>query len=501
MNVLITILCATATMSGLNSAVCAAVMAAMSVVAVIHIIKSGTGLSTAMLALFALFLLSYAVPVIFFDADIIYMMREHIKIIYLLIPFVFADKRRYMIYGLFIGAVAESIIGILAYGGILSFFNWVQIIDETAHMQSTIGYANTTCMITLSGVFTGLYLRHHHKDNKELFAILSVICLIASFMTKSRMGLACGAVAAMVYYSIKNRKVLIFSAITIAICIIAVTAILISGNEQILLGSTLVSRFIYWQDAWSVFMSNPLGIGAGTWDNLQYSVQSAEYAVRYIHNGYLQILLEAGIVGFIAFCAIMLYTIVQYIRKGIKDGFEELFMCAIMLAAHIFVDVDMSFASVYMIAGIVLCSANKKPHKYITLSVFSTVCIICVVSAAISLFSQSEDITLEVAQTRYNNSELSVADISNIVFITQERGSYEDMYLWSKRWVESAPRHQMAYEMHYLALNKMYNITGDIKYKTERKELYEKAEYINKTRNKLCVYLTQHSEIVLPDME
>lgn len=59
-------------------------------------------------------------------------------------------------------------------------------------------------------------------------------------------------------------------------------------------GGTFFARLLYWQDALPLIGSNPLGIGHLGWRSLQGSVQTGRYATAYLHNGLLQLALDAG---------------------------------------------------------------------------------------------------------------------------------------------------------------------------------------------------------------
>lgn len=45
------------------------------------------------------------------------------------------------------------------------------------------------------------------------------------------------------------------------------------------------------------------GMGGGGWSLLQHEYQSQEYFVRFIHNHYLQVLLDVGVIGFVLWMA------------------------------------------------------------------------------------------------------------------------------------------------------------------------------------------------------
>ena len=63
------------------------------------------------------------------------------------------------------------------------------------------------------------------------------------------------------------------------------------------------SRLSIWQDSLMIFKHHPLGIGMGNFRNIfpVYNVSNiSETKFLYAHNDYLQLLVEAGIPGFLA---------------------------------------------------------------------------------------------------------------------------------------------------------------------------------------------------------
>ena len=78
-------------------------------------------------------------------------------------------------------------------------------------------------------------------------------------------------------------------------------------------------RNVLWANAWHTFTQHPL-LGIGINSTLSYSLDQGELLARYIHNTYLEILSELGIVGFItyfSFCIMLLYTSLKLIKHKV----------------------------------------------------------------------------------------------------------------------------------------------------------------------------------------
>ena len=77
-----------------------------------------------------------------------------------------------------------------------------------------------------------------------------------------------------------------------------------------------IQRLVFFQDGMKLFRQSPiLGLGLGGFQNNVYSVQDFYYTTKYIHNHYIQALVDTGIIGFAAF-AVMLLLTVPALLKG-----------------------------------------------------------------------------------------------------------------------------------------------------------------------------------------
>jgi len=114
-------------------------------------------------------------------------------------------------------------------------------------------------------------------------------------------------------------------------------------------------RFELFRDATRVIKDYPLtGIGGGGWAAVYHGYQDQPYASREVHNHYLQVWIEAGIFGFIAFIGLWVSFALAFYRncsKG-KAGsqvwqyWSAAFIPAAALGAHSIIDWNFSMAAV-----------------------------------------------------------------------------------------------------------------------------------------------------------
>ncbi|NLY42906.1 MAG: O-antigen ligase family protein [Clostridiaceae bacterium] len=134
-----------------------------------------------------------------------------------------------------------------------------------------------------------------------------------------------------------------------------------------LMGSTFASRLVYMQDGLSIILKNPImGIGPGGWMERQFIYQTAQYFVRYVHNGFIQLALDAGVGALAVFIAIIVIFYVHIIRKYKKTHefyYFIILMIMTLIMLHSLLDIDMSFLSVNAIIAQCIAIAVEDQSK------------------------------------------------------------------------------------------------------------------------------------------
>lgn len=66
-------------------------------------------------------------------------------------------------------------------------------------------------------------------------------------------------------------------------------------------------RFVFFKDAWEIIKDYPVrGLGGHGWSSIYFKYQSAPYSTTEVHNHFLQVWIETGIIGFLFFLGIWL---------------------------------------------------------------------------------------------------------------------------------------------------------------------------------------------------
>lgn len=86
-----------------------------------------------------------------------------------------------------------------------------------------------------------------------------------------------------------------------------------------------IQRTVFFEDGMKLFKLSPVwGLGLGAFENASKSVQSFYYETKYVHNHYVQTLLETGIIGFILFVGIIVISAVAIWRCRRKESFHPM---------------------------------------------------------------------------------------------------------------------------------------------------------------------------------
>lgn len=118
--------------------------------------------------------------------------------------------------------------------------------------------------------------------------------------------------------------------------------------QGIWMDKNVLQRIELYQDGYKLWQKGILfGHGAGSFSYLQRSVQTYFYEIKYVHNQFLQCLVDLGIVGLFLFigCCILFMRALWMNRKNAKLEvlFASMFFIVIMI--HGLVDVDFNTAT------------------------------------------------------------------------------------------------------------------------------------------------------------
>ena len=132
------------------------------------------------------------------------------------------------------------------------------------------------------------------------------------------------------------------------------------------------ARLEMFRDALLMIKDHPLvGTGGGGWAALYQSYQSKPYFSTEVHNHYLQVWIEAGLIGFIGFLGLWLSMVLGLIRncfqaKAPSDYWQHwtaVFMPVAALGAHSLIDWNFSLAAVGIYLFVLLGAGRSMDYS------------------------------------------------------------------------------------------------------------------------------------------
>lgn len=210
-------------------------------------------------------------------------------------------------------------------------------------------YPNTFALFLLVGELTAL-----SKEKLKPIDIISALLLIIFLLFTGSRAVFILAVFSnvLIIFFRKGKKVKILLGIVVAVLAVAVLLLLpLFNNSEIFsryftisfTESTFVGRLLYYFDAFPLILRHPFGLGYMGYYYVQQSIQTGVYSVMFIHNDFLQLLLDVGWIP----CLLFVVGIIKSLfRKGNSAG-KRIILLTVFL--HCLFDFDLQFISMFFI--------------------------------------------------------------------------------------------------------------------------------------------------------
>lgn len=182
-------------------------------------------------------------------------------------------------------------------------------VDERVRYRGELNDPNEVAMVICAGgmaVLLGFALRKRGSPGSQmLYATGIVICVVATWMTKSRGGLVVMMLVPGVYALRKWGWSTIFPAL-----IVALPVLLLGGRSGESADESTEQRYEAWSKGLDMFHNSPVfGVGAR---------QFAQHHFLTAHNSFVLMLAELGIVGLFIFTAII-YLCMKTLIVGLRE--------------------------------------------------------------------------------------------------------------------------------------------------------------------------------------
>ncbi len=239
------------------------------------------------------------------------------------------------------------------------FQNWISM--PTGRLAGPFEYPNTMALFLVIGLVVAEYLWKRGKYIIQIFLMIGVLAT------------GCRTVFVILctylfYRSIKsfwrNKSFIILMIIVfLVMCMTVISGQGLYGLNRFMRlnikESTFQGRLLYWEDAMRMLLKHPFGLGYMGYFYLQQAEQTGVYSVQFVHNEWLQWMLDYGIVAGVG---LAMYIVRQFRQKKMEDMEKELLF---VIAGCSSFDFHLQYTGIVLIVlllfprGDVICSGSQ----------------------------------------------------------------------------------------------------------------------------------------------
>lgn len=233
--------------------------------------------------------------------------------------------------------------------------------DEAGDLHGAFEYANAYAVFVLVGFFVGIMKPHKSLAMKIADVFCTLICAVGVYLSNSRAVWIIGITVFLLllyitlFFKMKNKSkkaITILAVLTVIGIIAVIITLIISGFAEkiykyIITDSSMVERSLYYSDALRYALKHPFGKGAYAFYYAQPEMQSAYYYAIDVHNDYIQMAVEIGIIPTMLFVVLIAFELLSKSNSNIKKT------VLLIIALHSMIDYDLQFMAIWCI--LLLC--------------------------------------------------------------------------------------------------------------------------------------------------
>ena len=212
--------------------------------------------------------------------------------------------------------------------------------------------SRTTLLLSAIYIVYKLYLDYTYNNDKLIISLEGIVfaTILYIVMEKLRVySILVVPIFIIIYYfvnSIKFRDKIYYGlgVILIGLLLISDSAIISRFKEASLYTGTLQERFLISEDSIRSIIKEPFGNGINMFQYKLYDNSTAFYDVKYIHNSYLQVAYDTGIINALIFISVIIIGLI-IISKSKSKGKGALILVYLTILLHSLLDFDLSFAT------------------------------------------------------------------------------------------------------------------------------------------------------------
>ncbi len=375
-----------------------------------------------------------------------------------------SDEKEKILSGLEVIGLLSSVVGILCFLGLINITGGMNV----GRLQFTFQYANAA-----STWFAVCFILMRDAKRKWI-QIASPIALVALLCTKSVGAILVLLVLQVVWFVrlLKQKKSKNLYVIAGLCAIVLIGCVVVFADRLGRAPYTFIERLIQTYDGLRVMFKNPFGIGPGNWQYVYPFYQSAQYDASVIHNSYVQVGVDAGIIAFLIMLLFLLYMIVRFLKR--KNTITE---AIVFILLHSTMEYNLFFACIGIFLLALVGMQEKEMSRMKSWQVASKVkVIIGIVCLGLFCFSFYGD-----QQLKENNQK--IPDLLKCGF--KESTMYVEWLFLNEQYVETIEFVDQGknitsemIELKMMAENELQQLTVDEAISAIKKQPYNK-QFIN----------------------
>lgn len=327
------------------------------------------------------------------------------------------------------------------------------------------------------------------KEKHNIFDYISFSVLVFGiFYTGSRTVFILFVLSNIIlFFNIKSKKFKIFTlAIAVLAILCAIAYFLLSGNTNALNrfltisltdSSTFIGRLLYFQDAVPVILKHPFGLGYMGYYFIQQSIQTGVYSVMYIHNDFLQLLLDIGWVP----CGIFIAAIIKSIFSKNIIFYKKVILCT--MALHSCFDFNLQFVAMFFVM-ILFMDYNSGKEIFIKKGK-SALCIVSAILIIVCLYFGTASALYQLGKNDVSHQLYSLNTQNEIVRLADEKDITE-----ANKIADNILKHNKYVTLAYSTKARYYYNKGDFqKVISYKNQVFENAPFAYAEYEEYCYML------------
>lgn len=233
---------------------------------------------------------------------------------------------------------------------------------QNGRMMGFFLYANTFALFLLIGI---IYIGYSKKPKWKII-IYNVVLLFGILISGCRT-IQILTLLNYIIMIIKQKELRMYFIALVAIAIAGTIGyVLITGNVntvgRYLTTSTssrsLQERLLYYKDAIPLILRHLFGLGYMGYSYIQPQIQTGIYQAAFVHNDFLQIVLDIGIIPVV----VLIIAIIKSLISKNKSVSFKLILLTIVL--HMLIDFDLQFMIIFLILVMTLNIWDNKEYEF-----------------------------------------------------------------------------------------------------------------------------------------